>query len=131
MKAFIVAVSMLCAAAAAGAEPPADSASIAAAKLMKARADQGDAEAMYVLGFLAAQFGPRPFAKESADAPAWKALLGAQTTGADWLNKSAEAGYSPAIDAVCRIGQDRLAPAALREERAAKCTELRTKYPAR
>jgi TPR repeat protein len=128
MKASIVAVILVFAVTALGADSVPDSASIAAAKLMKSRADQGDAEAMYVLGLLATHFAPRPFAKENADAPAWKALLENQT-GQTWLNKSAEAGYVPAIEAVCRMGQDRLAPAALREERAAKCSELKAKFP--
>ena len=129
MKLSLFVISILFCAGVSAAEPAKDSASIAAAKLMKTRADQGDAEAMFVLGFLASQFGPRPFVAENADAAAWKALLG-NTNGGDWLEKSADAGYRPAIEAICRIGQDKLAPAALRDAKAARCSELKAKYPA-
>jgi hypothetical protein len=128
MKVLLVTLSMMFAAGAFAAEPT-ESAGLAAARLMKARADTGDAEAMYILGFLAVSFGPRPLAKEHAEAAAWKALLG-DTSGPGWMEKSAVAGYPRAIDGICRIGEDNLAPAALREAKAAQCAELRAKYPA-
>jgi hypothetical protein len=85
---------------------------------------------MYVLGFLAIQFGPRPLEAQGADAPAWKKLLG-DSTALEWLEKSAQAGYPRAIESVCRMGEDRLAPAAMRDAKAAQCAELRAKYPAK
>jgi hypothetical protein len=128
MKVLLVTLCMMFVACAFAAEPT-ESAGLAAARLMKARADTGDAEAMYILGYLAISFGPRPFAKENAETPAWKSLLGG-TTGMDWMEKSAEAGYPRAIAGICSVGEDKLAPAALREAKAAQCAELRAKYPA-
>jgi len=127
MKVLLVTLSMMFVAGAFAAEPT-ESAGLAAARLMKTRADAGDAEAMYILGYLAISFGPQPFEKKNAEAPAWKALLG-DTAGMGWMEKSAQAGYPRAIDGICRMGQDNLAPAALREAKAAQCAELRAKYP--
>jgi TPR repeat protein len=112
------------------AESPDAAAALEKARELRKRADGGDAAAMYDLAMLLAQFGPTSNAPDREHAKEWTELANGQYAFA-WVNKAADGGHQPAIDAVCRIGADPLAPARMREKGSARCAELRAKYPAK
>ena len=99
------------------------------ARELRKRADAGDADAAWEFGRLLAyfnSFGPRADAEHAVD---WRELQGSHPVSY-WMQHAAELGSQPAIAAVCRMGEDRLAPASLRENSSARCAELRRKFPA-
>jgi len=111
--------------------PPLDSAAaLELGRELRKRSDAGDAAATYNFWSLlvAAQTGeinlePQHFAELRK--------LSGYGTLSSWLFKAAEGGHPPAIDAICRLAEDKLAPAYLRDEGVAKCAALRAKYPAK
>jgi hypothetical protein len=97
---------------------------------LRKRADQGDADATYQFALLLmmhGRFGPAANEKTVAE---W-VKLGERRPISDWVFQAAEGGSQDAIDHVCGMGEDRLAPADLRDEGQAKCAELRGKFPAK
>jgi hypothetical protein len=98
-------------------------------RALRKRADEGDAEAMYEFGRLLAGVRSGTI-KTDPEHFAELRKLGGYGTVSSWLFKAAEGGHQPAIDAVCRVAEDRLAPQSLRDEGAARCTDLRKKFPA-
>jgi hypothetical protein len=92
--------------------------------------DQGDADGTYRFALLVAYVmsGQAPALDESQSAELRQ--LSERKYGSQWMLKAAELGSQPAIEAICRIGQDPLAPARLRDQGKARCEELRAKYPA-
>ena len=100
------------------------------ARELRKLSDQGDAGATYQLALLVAHLmsgkGPALNEKEAAEFRE----LSERKYGSLWMMKAAEMGSQPAIEVVCRIGQDPLAPARLREQGKARCDELRAKHPA-
>ena len=98
------------------------------ARAIRKRVDAGDAAAMYEFGVLLARFGPGSYSPDFEHAKEWVALADGKRPS-DWINAAADAGDQTAIEVVCRIGADPLAPARLREKGSARCEELRRKFP--
>ena len=72
------------------------------------------------------RFGPAANEKTIAE---WD-KIGERRPVSEWLFQAAEGGSQDAIEHVCAMGEDALAPAALRDKSKARCAELRKKYPA-
>jgi hypothetical protein len=108
------------------ADPPA--AGLEKARELRKRADGGDAAATYEFALLLAEFGPSSNSADLEHAKEWKELADGKYAF-EWVTRAADGGHQPAIDAVCRIGADPVAPARLRERSSARCAELRAKYP--
>jgi TPR repeat protein len=121
-------------------------------KLLRARADAGDTEAMFRLGVLLLEHGPtpkrpgricdgkpvNPLIKPKPGAnctevrdPANAALLeqwsqvGTRYSAQGWILKAAEGGNPQAIALLCKMGSDPLAPAAAREDGAQWCARMK------
>ena len=97
---------------------------------LRKRADQGDADATYQFALMLmmhGRFGPAASEKTIAE---W-VKLGELRPVSDWVFQAADGGSQEAIDHVCGMGEDRLAPADLRDKGQARCTELRRKFPAK
>jgi hypothetical protein len=96
---------------------------------LRKRADQGDADATYQFALLLmmhGRFGPAANEKTVAE---WD-KLGDRRPASDWLFRPRKVAVRDAIDHVCGMAEDRLAPADLRDKGQAKCAELRGKFPA-
>jgi TPR repeat protein len=121
-------------------------------KLLRIKADAGDAEAMFRLGILLLEHGPtpkrpgricdgkpvNPLIKPKPGArctevrdPANAALLeqwsqvGTKYAAQSWILKAAEGGNTQAIALLCKMGSDPLAPAATRAEGAQWCERMK------
>jgi len=110
---------------------PTDSATaLKIGKELRKRSDAGDGAATFDFWSLVVAIRTGQVALEPADAKEFGKLVGYSTLSS-WLVKSAEQGHPPAIDAVCKMGEDRLAQQYMRDEGAAKCATLRAKFPAK
>ena len=117
--------------AAATRESPIDSATaLKIGKELRKRSDDGDGAATFGLWSLIVAIRTGQVSLEPDDAKEFGKLVGYSTLSS-WLVKSAEQGHPPAIDAVCKMGEDPLAPQYMRDEGAAKCAVLRAKFPAK
>lgn len=106
----------------------------AAMTLEKARelrklADQGDPAATYQFATLLAYYLGGPGTLDDRRSKELRTLAGG-TPASGWMMKAAEAGSQPAIEVVCKTGQDPLAAADLRNQGRARCEQLRAKHPA-
>jgi hypothetical protein len=85
------------------------------ANALKARADAGDSEAMFKLGIALLLYAPATIKAEKAGTRRWLAV-GDKFKGPEWLEKSALAGYRPAIEHQCKMSKGPYATAAQRAE---------------
>ncbi len=120
--------------------------------LLRAKADTGDADAMFKLATLLLEHAPTPkrpgkmcdgkpvnplvkpkpgancvVVQDEANAALmeqWKAV-GTKYTATTWINKAAEHGQREAMALLCRMGSDAAAPAAAREQGAEWCRRMR------
>ena len=92
--------------------------SLRAAKTFQSLAQEGNAEAMYLLGNLLLKYAPDPASADPALALSWRDV-GDASIGAKWISKSANRGFAPAREMLCRAASDPAAPAQ-RRARAAK-----------
>lgn len=111
IKKTLLAGIMSCCAIAFAAEPDSH---LETAKSYRARADQGDAEAMYLLAELLLQHGPEPGRADAATIEAWRPV-GNRYTANQWIVKAADAGQPKAREILCATSKDPLAPASRRE----------------
>jgi hypothetical protein len=100
------------------------------ARELRKLSDAGNADATYEFGRLLAFFGAFGPRADREHASEWRELQGPHRINY-WLELAAEQGNPRAIDAVCRMGNDPLAPADLREQGNVRCKELRQKHPAK
>lgn len=100
------------------------------ARELRKRTDAGDADAAWVFFRLLVHFAPLGPRSDREHAAEWRELQGDKPV-TEWLERAAELGSQTAIYAVCSMGEDRLAPADLRERSAARCQELQTRFPAK
>lgn len=100
------------------------------ARELRKRADAGDADAAWNFFRLLVHFAPLGDRSDGQHSAEWFELKD-HRSDSDWLLRAAELGSQTAIYAVCGLGEDRLAPADLRERSAARCQELRAKFPAK
>jgi len=108
----------------------APTAALERARELRKRSDAGDADSTFEFGRLLVYFnvfGPRADPEHASE---WRELQGKNPVSY-WLQLAAEQGSQKAIDGVCRLGNDRLAPAVLREQGQERCETLRRKFPAR
>ena len=103
---------------------------LARARELRKRADGGDGDAAFEFARLLAYFGAFGPREDREHAKEWRELQG-RNPASYWLNRAAELGSQQAIDGVCRMGGDPLAPADLREKGQARCAELRSRFPAK
>jgi hypothetical protein len=98
------------------------------AQELRKRADEGDADSAYELAqllMLFGRFGPREDGERGAE---WRDVQGTRSAR-EWVYRAGELGSRPAIDGICRLGSDFLAPADLRDDAKARCDSLRAKFP--
>ncbi len=94
------------------------------AKSLKAEAEKGDGRTKYKFAMVLLVFSPDPFkADNNAEKEQWRDV-GLQHHMSRWINAAAEAGYRPAMEDLCRIGQDKLAPADMQEKGQEWCAKL-------
>jgi hypothetical protein len=93
------------------------------AKSLKTEAEQGDGRAKYKFAMALLVFSPDPFKDDRAAQDRWRDV-GLQHHMSRWINAAAEAGYRPAMEDLCSIGQDKLAPADMREKGLEWCKKL-------
>ena len=84
--------------------------SLRAAKAFQSLAQNGNAEAMYLLGNLLLKYSPDPGSADTALLRSWHEV-GDASTGAKWISKSANRGFAPAREMLCRAASDPAAPA--------------------
>ncbi len=90
------------------------------AKGYRTRAEQGDAEAMYLLGELLLQHGPEPGRTDAATVEQWRPV-GNRYSAMQWIVKAADAGQPKAREILCTASKDPRAPAGRRESGAKYC----------
>ena len=111
-------------------ETMAPAAALEQARELRKRTDAGDADAAWNFFRLLVHFGPLGPRSDREHSAEWRELQD-QRPVSYWLQRAAELGSQTAIYAVCRMGEDRLAPADLRESSAVRCKELQTRFPAK
>ena len=92
--------------------------------------DKGDAQAAFDFAVLLTRYGRFGSLADPGTVEEWSSLAN-EHSAFDWVMLAAEAGNQPAIGAVCKMAQDYLAPAHMREKGQARCEQLRQKYPAK
>src|SRR5262249_5309549 len=103
---------------------------LASARELRKLADAGNGDAAFEFARLQAYFGSFGPPADREHAKEWSELRGPYPASY-WLNRAAELGSQQAIEGVCRMGNDPLAPADLREKGKARCDELRSRFPAK
>jgi hypothetical protein len=103
---------------------------LARARELRKLADAGDGDAAFEFARLQAYFGNFGPRADREHAKEWSELRGPYPVSY-WLNRAAELGSQQGIESVCRMGNDPLAPADLREKGKARCDELRSRFPAK
>lgn len=93
------------------------------AKSVKAEAEKGDGRAMYKFAMVLLVFSPDPFKGDQAAQERWREV-GMQHHMSRWINAAAKAGYRPAMEDRCRIGQDTQAPQWMQDEGKEWCKKL-------
>ncbi len=93
------------------------------ARSLKAEAEQGDGRTKYKFAMVLLMYSPDPFKGDQAEREKWRDI-GSAITVSRWVDASAQAGYRPAMEHLCRIGQDRLAPADLQAKGMEWCEKL-------
>jgi len=101
---------------------------LAKAREFRKRAEAGDADATFGFAMLLSMHGPSLWKRDSPHASEWQELGDNKPPGT-WLDKAADGGSQYAIRAICRMGEDALAPAALREKSQERCEALKAKFP--
>jgi hypothetical protein len=89
---------------------------------------RGNAQAAFDFAVMLAQCGRFGPAADAATVEEWDKLANGRSAR-DWIELAAEAGNQAAIETVCRMAQDVLAPGHVQEKGKARCAELRQKYP--
>lgn len=103
---------------------------LAKGRELRQRVGKGDAQAAYEFAVMLTVYGRFGPSSDASTVAEWSKLAN-DRSAFDWIMLAAEAGNQDAIGAVCRLAQDPLAPAHLREKGAARCEALRNKYPAK
>lgn len=93
------------------------------AKALKARADAGDSRAMFKLGIALLLYAPATIKAEERESQRWL-MVGDKYKGTEWLEKSATAGYRPAIEHQCRFSRGPYSTPAQRAQTDKWCGQL-------
>ena len=101
---------------------------LARARELRKLADN-DGDAAFEFARLLAYFGSFGPRADLEHAQEWRELRGPNSVS-DWIDRAAELGNQQAIEGLCRMGNDPLAPARMRDKGKARCDELRSKHPA-
>ena len=103
--------------------------SLRAAKTFQSLAQEGNAEAMYLLGNLLLKYSPDPASADPALMRSWRDV-GDASIGAKWIAKSANRGFAPAREMLCRAASDPAAPAQRRARATKWCASRENPWKA-
>ena len=100
---------------------------LAKGRALRQLVDKGDAQAAFDFAVMLSKCGPFGPQSDASTVAEWSRLANGRSAF-DWVMLAAEAGNPEAIEAVCKMADDPLAPAHRREKGKERCTVLQQKY---
>ena len=90
------------------------------ARELRAKVESGDAQAAFEFTVLLSRFGRFGPQANPAHGKDWNELAG-DKVAIQWMGRAAELGHPQAVELVCRLAEDRLAPQFRRDTALASC----------